>query len=183
MAMACCGTCADTARVDARLQAPARLAGAWPRTTQVLADFARSHIAAGRPFHVTHYFNSTVLAPSKGLGFFVIDDIIAAAATVASVVGSVVGPAMQVAAVVNTIKGQANASPSGSGVTADDIAAAVLPQVQAQLQAKGVNLPAGVAKQAVTASILDSFGPKYHNLVLFGGLGLAALVVFKMVKG
>lgn len=185
--MACCDTCGQgghfTAAVDARLQASANLAAKWPRTTKVLADYARSRISSGRPFYVSHYFNSTVLNPPKGFGLFIIDDIVAAAAAVAGAIGSIAGPAASIAAVVNTVKGQATASPGGSGITADSIAAAILPNVQAQLTAKGIALPSSVAHQATSAAILDAFGPQYHNLVLYGGLALGALVAFKLIKG
>lgn len=182
--MACCASCASQEvanRVDAQLRAPADLAAQWPRTTKVLHDWAVSQIRQGRPFFVSAHFNSTVLNPPSGFGFFA--EIAAAAASIASSIGSVVGPAAEVAAVVHQVQGSGGGSSSGSGgVTADQIAQAILPNVQAQLAQKGITLPASVAQQAVSASILDSFGPQYHNLVLFGGLALAGLVLFKLVS-
>lgn len=150
----------------------------YSNLVKALYNYALKELRAGRPFYISDELNSEVLRLPEGMGFFVIDDIIAAAATVAAVVK----PVAEIAAVANTVKGLSPQKSSG-GVTADQIATAILPNVQAQLATKGVQLPSQAANSLISASILDSFGAQYHNLVLFAGLGLGAILLFKLVRG
>lgn len=160
-------------------------AQASPRLAQVLEAYVRRKLAAGEPFWITDQLNSQALAARglKGLGFFA--EIAAAISSAVGAIGSVVGPAAQVAAAVHTIEGVSGgggSSSSSAGVTADQIAAAILPQVQQKLAAQGVTLPADVAHQAVSASILDAFGPQYRPLVTAGLVVLGVALLVKVLR-
>lgn len=89
-----------------------------------------------------------------------------------------------------------SSSNSGSGFWATFTKAAnatanvAVPVAQTVAAVKSLQKPktsGGAVVQAPTAiapqtSLLDSFGPQNHQIVLYSALGLGALVLFKMVK-
>lgn len=157
---------------------------AQSRLADVLEAYVRRKLAAGQAFYITDELNSDALRSRGlgGLGFFA--EIGSAIASAVGSISSVVGPAAQVAAAVHTIEGAGGGGgSSSSSVTPDQIAQAILPQVQAKLAAQGVTLPSDVAHQAVSASILDAFGPQYRPLVTAGLLGLGLAVLIKLIRG
>lgn len=155
---------------------------ASPRLEQVLESYIRRKLSAGEPFYITRELNSERLRARGlgGFGFFA--EIAAALASAAGSISSVVGPAAEVASVVHSVTGGGGGSSSGSSVTPDQIATAVLPQVEAKLKADGVSLPSDLAHQAVTASILDAFGPQYRPLVIAGAVILGFAVLLKLMR-
>lgn len=162
-----------TAQAHAALQASPRLAA-------VLEAYVRHKLATGQPFRITDELNTEALR-ARGLGFFA--EIAAALSSAIGSIGSVVGPAAQVAAAVHTIEGAGGGGGGGgSTVTADQIAAAILPQVQQKLAAQGVTLPSDVAHQAVAASVLDAFGPQYRPLVTAGLVVLGVALLVKVLR-
>lgn len=157
----CCGSCKSGM---GGLQ-PASAVASWPRTTQVLIDYAERMLARGQPFYISPAFNSDALAPQQ-MGF------VAAIAAAATAVASVIG----VASSVKTNKAIRSAA---SDAEKAQIAADIAPSVAAALKAQGIILPESIATQSVEASIFDAFGAGNRYLVM-GGLG--ALVLLLILK-
>lgn len=85
-----------------------------------------------------------------------------------------------IAASVATIKG---AKGPKSQASADQLAASILPDVQARLAAQGISLPGGQPGQnIVAAGLLDAFGAANRPFVIGGAVLLGVLVLVKVMK-
>lgn len=156
---------------------------AFPHIERVLNAYVHEKIATNQPFYISPDLNSDVLQ-MDGMGFFAaIAATVAKAATAIGTTVKAVAPTVikgaEVAAAVNAAKGGGGSSGGSSGPSADDIAAAILPSVQAQLSAQGVQLPQGVAQKTVAAGVLDVFGPQNRNYVIAGALGILLILLLR----
>lgn len=175
----CCGHCAS-------MKPPVALDGyggsQFPGVEKVLRNYIAREQAAGRAWYISPELNSDAYTSGDGLGILPIFATIAAAAT--KIGATVVAAAPKIASVVGTVQAVSGGGggSSSSGPTAEDIAAAVTPAVQAQLKAQGVVLPGDVAQAASTASILDAFGTQNRPYVIAGAVGLGLLLLMTIMR-
>lgn len=154
----CCGSCQSGG-----VAAPMQLGGYFPRTEKVIADYYASQIEPGFGF-----WSALAASVSK------------VATTVAATTAKVAPTVAQIAAISQSTSGGGGSS--GGGATAEQIAAAITPLVQAELAKQGVSLPNNVAQQAVQASILDSFGAQNRPYVIAAGAGLGLLLLLTLMR-
>lgn len=176
----CCGSCAS-------MKPPVTLGGydgaQFPGVERVLRNYILREQAAGRSWYISPELNSDMY--SSGLGVLPIFATIAAAAT--KIGATVMAAAPKIASVAGTVQAVQAATGGGggggsSGPTAEEIAAAVTPAVQAQLKAQGVVLPGDVAQSAAQASILDAFGSQNRPYVIAGMAGLGLLLLMTVMR-
>jgi len=175
---------------------------AFPSVTEVLRNYIETETRAGRPWYIAPDLNSDMIH-QNGFGFFA--EIGAALVSTASKIGTVakatvsktsgfttaagkiLNPLATIAASSASLNAKAKAAYAASApgqnvaatASASDIAAAIAPQVAAQLQSQGISLPPGVQQSAISASLLDAFGVSNRPYVIAGLAGLVLLLLLR----
>lgn len=165
--------------------------GKSPQTAQLLYNYALGKLRAGQTFYISPTLNSSVFR-NKGQFGDVFSDLFTAASGTANDISSIVVPAAQIAGSIKALSSSGSSSSGGSSAPAtgivgtnqqsDQVAAQILPNVVAQLAARGITLPSSVAQQTVSASIFDAFGSQYHNIVEIAALALGGFLLFKLIR-
>lgn len=133
-----------------------------PNTEAVLQDIVLENLRKNKPFYISDKVNSDVMKFPSGFGAGPLDFL---------------GPIGEIAGTIKAAVSAANTTiPNTATPDADTIAAAILPQVTAKLQAQGIALPPGTQSKIVTASVIDAFGTSNQTIVV-GGIALLGIAV------
>lgn len=144
----------------------------FTNTERVLYDYVYAKLAAREPFYITPEISSANLMPEGGFGLA----FLAAIASLAAKIGPAVIKTAEVAGAVKSISGTGS---KGEQLSSQDIANAITPQVVANLQAQGIQLPQQVANQVTAASLSDVFGPNTKSIMIAAGVGVLALLLLR----
>lgn len=144
----------------------------YSNTERVLYDYVYSKLAAREPFYITPEISSEALMPEGGFGLA----FMAAIAALAAKIGPAVIKTAEVAGAVKSISGT---SSKGDQLSSQDIANAITPQVVANLNAQGIQLPQQVASQVTAASLTDVFGANTKPIMIAAGVALVALLLLR----
>lgn len=145
------------------------------RVRRILEKYVREKSAKKEPFYITAELNSEVLygvPADHGMGF--LQFLVAAFAAIAHIAPAIANIAGAIGAVKAVSGGSSSAKPDPAAT-----AQALTPDILAALQARGIMLPSSIAPQVVHAGLLDSLSPENQQLLLFGGLGLIALLLLR----
>ncbi len=164
----------------------------FPGVERVLADYIGQMNARGLPWYISPELNSDIAVEDGGIGAMgglwkSIKKVAKKVGKIAVVAAAVAIPIPGVNVALATAIGTSgavlsNIKTGSSGVTipqAEQIASTITPEVAAQLQAAGIQLPPGVVVEASSASILDVFGTNNRPLVIAAGVALAAFLLLK----
>lgn len=163
---------------------------AYPRLTNVFADYMREKIARGEPFYLSPEVNSNTLTADKtgfsvdgqqssGMGFFFVPFLLAAAGVAAKVAPVVIAAAGAKAAVDTAAANKKAASAAQAQAQAQATAEAEAAAAAAALRSQQVAIPPAIQTQVVSAAKADVFGGVDKNLLLAGAIGLVALLLLK----
>jgi len=154
----------------------------YPRLTALLTDYVEDKIARGEPFYLSPDLNSGTVDPTgKGFGFL---PIFAAIAAFAAKAAPVVIAAAGAKAGADTAKANKKAANAAQAQAAADLTRAqaeakAQEDAAAALAAQRLTIPAAILPQAVAATRADVFGGVDKNLLIIGGVALAALLLMR----
>lgn len=148
--------------------------GGFPNIEYVLQSYVDDKLSRGERFYISPKVNSDTLRYEPGMGAFM-----AAIAALAAKIGPAVVKGAEVYGTVKAMQGGGGGGTSSGQLSSQDIANAITPQVVANMQAQGVQLPAAVANQVTTAGLMDVFGANTKPILIAVGVGLAALLLLR----